>query len=118
MTTKKEYQQIGTRSDPWTDRWTETDRQMESTRTDIGKQVFLIALKKVASNPLEYSPWNTVHGIPTRFTNHQDSTSTSTTTSKTITTTITAATTTTTTTITLADTNKSSNYCREKSSCW
>ena len=115
MTTKKEYQQIGTRTDPRTDRWTETDKQMESTRTDIGKQAFLIALKKVASNPLEYSPWNTVHGIPTRFMNHQDSTSTSTT-SKTITTTITAPTTT--TTITLDDINKSS-YCRgEKSSCW
>ena len=118
MTTKKEYQQIGTRTDPRTDRWTETDRQMESTRTDIGKQVFLIAVKKVASNPLEYSPWNTVHGIPTRFTNHQDSTSTSTTTSKTITTTITATTTTTTTTIALVDINKSSYYCGEKSSCW
>ena len=97
---------------------TETNRQMDRKRTDRRTDMdrhrqtdFVSAVEKLASNPQDYSLWNTAHGIPTRLTDHGDSTSTSTTTSKTITTTITATTTTTTLTITLVNTNEGSYYC-------
>ena len=99
---------------------TETNRQMDRKRTDRRTDMdrhrqtdFVSAVEKLASNPQDYSLWNTGHGTPARLMDHGDSasTSTSTTTSKTITTTITATTTTTTLTITLVDTNEGSYYC-------